>query len=119
MSDEEKLKELGISSPQESIAKAIDRLSSVDRIKMMSVIPVGGKEREEVDRLTLMYSVGEELDLDFLVNCADIRLMLFVSCQKGRGRHDVADVVKQPAMGQGGLIGGIKDKISSFIHSDR
>ena len=104
---QDKLKELGIATPQESIAKAIEHLTSKERIKLMSSL----KHESDVMRFGLMYSVGEELNYGWLVNCADALLQLRVSLDKGRGRRDVVEVVKQPKVeGQ-----GITDKIKSFV----
>ena len=111
MTEEDKLKELGIFTPQESIAKAIERLSSADRIKMMSSL----RRNSDVNRFALMYSVAEELHLAWLEKTADNMLMLMVSLDKGRGRKDIVEVVKNPL---GGLAGGLKDKIKSFIRSE-
>jgi len=61
MTEEDKLKELGFSSPQESIAKAIDRLSSKDRIKMMSNLK-GTKEVADICPVRLKA-------LDLALNC--------------------------------------------------
>jgi len=111
MSEDDKLKELGIFTPQESIAKAIERLSSADRIKMMSSL----RNSSDVHRFALMYSVAEELKLKWLEKTADNMLMLMVSLDKGRGRKDIVEVVKNPLSDLGG---GIKDKIKSFIRSE-
>lgn len=111
MTEEDKLKELGIFSPEESIAKAIERLSSADRIKMMSSLKKGA----DVHRFALMYSVAEELGLEWLGRTADNMLMLNVSLDKGRGRRDIVDVVTNPLVGFGE---GLKDKIKSFIRSE-
>lgn len=108
---EDELKELGIFTPQESIAKAIERLSSADRIKMMSSL----KHSADVHRFALMYSVAEELNFKWLANTADNMLMLMVSLDKGRGRRDIVEVVKNPLSNFGG---DIKDRIKSFIRSE-
>jgi hypothetical protein len=108
---DEKLKTLGIPNPQESVAKAIDRLSSNERIKMMSNL----KHSSDVQKYGLMYSVGEEVGYKWLINLADTMLMLNVSLDKGRGRKDIVEIVRQPlsSLGQ-----GIKEKIQSFIRSE-
>ena len=111
MSEEDKLKELGIVSPELSVAKAIDRLSTSDRIKMMSSL----KSRLEVRQLSMMYSFAEELGWGWLSAVADNMLQLYVSCDKGRGRKDIVTVVKQPAIPSGG---GITDKIKSFVKQE-
>jgi len=111
MTEEDKLQELGIYTPQESIAKAIERLSSADRIKMMSSL----RRSSDVQRFALMYSVAEQLGLRWLESTADNMLMLLVSLDKGRGRRDIVEVVKNPLSDLGG---GIKDRIKSFIRSE-
>lgn len=111
MAEDDKLKELGIFTPQESIAKAIERLSSADRIKMMSSL----KKQQDVHRFALMYSVAEELKLKWLEHTADNMLMLMVSLDKGRGRKDIVEVVKNPL---GSFGEGLKDRIKSFIRSE-
>lgn len=104
-----KLEEIGFHSPQESVAKAIDRLTTKERIMMMSVI----KNKNDIDVLIFHYLLGEELDLDFLVHAADIRLQLNVSLDKGRGRRDVVETVtRSDAMGFGGKVAG---KIKDFL----
>jgi len=108
---EDKLKELGIFTPQESIAKAIERLSSADRIKMMSSL----RHSSDVHRFALMYSVAEQLGLTWLESTANNMLMLMVSLDKGRGRKDIVEVVKNPL---GSFGEGLKDKIKSFIRSE-
>lgn len=75
------------------------------------------KNRKEVEKFVLRYSVGEELKWKWLVDATDTQLQLYVSCDKGRGRKDLVDVVKQPSEKMG-LGGALKEKISSFIHSE-
>jgi hypothetical protein len=115
MSEQEsdKLKELGIISPQQSVAKAIDHLTSKDRIKMMSAI----KDRKMVQKFALMYDVGEALGWAWMTESANNMLQLLVSCDKGLGRRQVVDVVKQPSEKMG-LGGQLKEKIGSFIKSE-
>jgi hypothetical protein len=109
----ERLQEIGLDSPDESIAKAIDRLSTDEKIKLMSNI----HDRKDVDRLILMYDVAETLGLPWLSKMADNKLCLYVSCDKGRGRMDVVNVARRPQEG-GGMFGGLREKISSFIRSE-
>jgi hypothetical protein len=73
------------------------------------------KHGADVHRFVLMYSVGEELNLKCLENTADNMLMLLVSTDKGRGRRDIVEVVKNPL---GNMASGIKDRIKSFIRSE-
>jgi len=107
---EDDLREIGIATPEMSIAKAIERLSSVDRIKIMSVL----KSDSDVRRLSLMYDVGETLGFAWLPRTANNILMLNCSLDKGRARRDIVDVVKQPA-GGGGMLANMREKLGSFI----
>lgn len=111
MSGKDKLDALGVFSPEESVAKAIERLSTEDKIKMMANLKSG----KDVQRFTLMYNVGGQLGLEWMTETADNMLMLTVSLDKGRGRKDVVEVVKQPAVSLGE---GITGKIKSFIKSE-
>ena len=104
-----RLNEIGISeSVEESKARAIEYLSKADRIKMLSVL--GNRDKQ---RLQLMYSVGEELKMDWLIRLADNELQLNVSL-KGRGRADITAIVQSPDEKKA----GIADRIKSFIRSE-
>lgn len=109
MTEEDKLKELGIHTPQESVAKAIDRLSSVDRIKLLSVL----KKKSDVAKFTLMYSIGEQFNYKWLQDIADYQLQLNVSLDKGRGRKDMVKVIQNSQ----GFKEGLREKITSFLRS--
>lgn len=108
---EDKLKELGIASPQLSIAKAIEHLSSKERIKMLSVL----RKEKMVSQLEMMYDMGTRFKWGFLNEGADNRLQLFCSL-KGLRAQQIVDVVKQPSE-KIGVAGQLKEKISSFIKS--
>ena len=51
----------------------------------------------------------------WLVDCADSRLMLNVNLNKGRGRSDIVEVVKQPTVESQGLIARIKSFASGVV----
>lgn len=107
----ERLEQIGFHSPQESVAKAIDRLSTKERITMMSVI----KNKGDIDVLIFHYQLGGDLDLDFLARAADLRLEMNVSLDKGRGRRDIVEAVtRSDAMGFGGKI---QEKVRDFLGS--
>lgn len=108
---EDKLKELGIYSPQESIARAISELSSEDKIKMLSSL----KRESDVFRFALIFNVAEELGLNWLEDFGKDMLKLRVCLDKGRGRKDIVTVVKQPVVSFGE---GLKERIKSFIRSE-
>lgn len=111
---EEKFKELGIYSPQEALAKAIIQLGGdkkEDRVKLFSNL----KKIKDVFRYALIYNVGDELGLDWLNDFADNCLKLMVSLDKGRGRRDIVEVAKQPAIG---MVEGLKERIKSFVRSE-
>ena len=91
----------------EAVAKGIDRLSTLDKIKLMSHL-----NRREVEPICLAFSVGEELDYGWLVAFANNKLGVLVSV-KGRGRQSVENVAKGQAEKTG--MRGALDRVGGFI----
>ena len=106
---EDRFKSVGGESLDESTAKAVDRLSTADKIKLMSVI----RSSADVPRYNLMYNVGDKdvgLDYDFLIKYADDGLCLNVS-HKGRGRADIVAAIQANVQKARGALGGAMDFI--------
>jgi hypothetical protein len=99
----------GGDSLDESTAKAFDRLSTADKIKLMSVL----RSLADVPRYNLMFNVGDPvvgLDYDFLVKYAVDGLCLNVS-HKGRGRSDIVQGIVANVQKARGVLGGAVDFI--------
>jgi hypothetical protein len=94
---------------EEATAKAVDRLSSEKKIKLMSYI-----SGREVPKYALAYSVADGADMPFLACYADDELCLHNSV-KGRGRHDVVEVIKAHINRLGGALAGIGGAVSGFL----
>jgi hypothetical protein len=103
---EDRFKSLGGESLDESTAKAIDRLSTPDKIKLLSVL----SSRADIARFALMYNVGESLKYKWLVQYADDSLSLMVS-HKGRGRSDIVEAIKANVQKAAGALRGAADFI--------
>lgn len=104
----DKFGEIGLGTTEEATAKAIDRLSTADKIKLMSVLA----SRQDVARFALMYNVGESLKYKWLVQYADDSLCLLVS-HKGRGRSDIVETIKAAIERTG--AGKVLSKLGGFI----
>ena len=95
----------------EAVAKAIDRLSTAEKIKLMSHL-----SRSEVEPLLLAYSIGEELGYKWLVDYADNKLAVLVSV-KGRGRISVENVAKGQV--EKSRLRGALDRVGGFITGEQ
>lgn len=108
MSSADKFKELGLGTTEESTAKAIDRLSTDEKIKLMSVL----FSKREVRQYALVFNVAEELKYKWLKQYADDSLALHCS-HKGRARRDVVDAIK--AVIEQSRIKGALGKAGDFL----
>ena len=81
-------------TPDEAVAQAVDILSKEDKIKMFSEI-----EMREVERLSLLFTIAERYNLEWLRTYVKNELMLRVS-HKRLGRREfvqmIATKVKKP-----------------------
>jgi len=114
MTSEDKFKELPIASSEEAVAKAIDRLSTVDKIKLMGYL----HSPKNVYQVGAMYSVGSKehgLNYGWLIEFADNLLALNCTI-KGRRANAVSDVAKGHLEAQrSGVFSGVSDRVKSFI----
>lgn len=117
MSNEDRLTELGVSTPQMAQAQAINHLSnpSGKASRTMSVL-----DKSDLPRFQLIFTLASALGYGWLKEMGDIELDCRASLKrKGRrGRDDIVDVSRPAGLDeQKGALASFRDSIQNFFSS--
>jgi hypothetical protein len=112
---DERLKELGMVTPQLSKAKAIDNLSTPQDKAAMTLSVLTTKD---LPRFNLIFAINDMVHYEWLKNSVYNELLLRASTnRKGkRGRDDLVNVSMDKVEDKGALA-SFKERISSFFSS--